>query len=132
MHLNFILKLGAALLGVLGTAGKADRIVLSSNRTSLDANGEDLAYITVKVVDKHGVEVPTDERAVKSNAPGHGQVRATANGDPTSLRLFHLPEMDLFSGAATAIVQSGDKPGSVTLKVTAKGLKPASITIPVK
>lgn len=73
------------------TAGKADRIVLSSNRTSLDANG-----------------------------------------DPTSLRLFHLPEMDLFSGAATAIVQSGDKPGSVTLKVTAKGLKPASITIPVK
>ncbi len=132
MHLNFILKLGAALLGVLGTAGKADRIVLSSNRTSLDANGEDLAYITVKVVDKNGVEVPTDERAVKFKVTGDGKFRATANGDPTSLRLFHLPEMDLFSGAATAIVQSGDKPGSVTLKVTAKGLKPASITIPVK
>ena len=114
------------------TAGKADRIVLSSNRTSLDANGEDLAYITVKVVDKNGVEVPTDERTVKFKVTGDGKFRATANGDPTSLRLFHLPEMDLFSGAATAIVQSGDKPGSVTLKVTAKGLKPASITIPVK
>ena len=84
------------------------------------------------MVDKNGVEVPTDERTVKFKVTGDGKFRATANGDPTSLRLFHLPEMDLFSGAATAIVQSGDKPGSVTLKVTAKGLKPASITIPVK
>ena len=39
--------------------------------------------------------------------------------------------MDLFSGAATAIVQSGDKPGSLTLTVTSKGLQQASITLPV-
>ena len=39
--------------------------------------------------------------------------------------------MDLFSGAATAIVQSGEKPGTVTLTVTAEGLQPASIDIPV-
>lgn len=114
------------------TAGKPDRIVLSSNRKQLEDNGEDLAYITVRVVDKDGNIVPNDTREVRFEVKGDGKFRATANGDPTSLRLFHKPEMDLFAGACTVIVQSGDRPGSVTLKVTAKGLKPATITIPVK
>lgn len=114
------------------TAGKPDHLVLTANRPSLTADGEDLAYITVRVADKDGNIVPDDSREVKFSVTGAGEFRATANGDPTSLRLFHKPEMDLFSGAATAIVQSGETPGNVTLKVTAKGVKPASITLPVK
>lgn len=117
---------------VVRTAGEPDHIVLSSNRRGLDADGEDLAYITVQVADKEGNIVPDDTRAVKFDVKGAGKFRATANGDPTSLRLFHLPEMDLFSGAATAIVQAGEKPGEVILTVTAEGVAPASITIPVK
>ena len=114
------------------TAGKPHHLVLTPNRTSLSADGEDLAYITVQVADKDGNIVPTDERAVKFNVKGAGSFRATANGDPTSLRLFHLPEMDLFSGAATAIVQASETPGTITFTATAKGMKPATITIPVK
>ena len=114
------------------TAGKPHHLVLTPNRSEISADGEDLVYITVQVADKDGNIVPTDERAVKFTTKGAGTFRATANGDPTSLRLFHLPEMDLFSGAATAIVQAGDKPGTVTFTATAKGVKPATITIPVK
>ncbi|MDE6144495.1 MAG: DUF4982 domain-containing protein, partial [Muribaculaceae bacterium] len=114
------------------TAGKPHHLVLTPNRQEMSADGEDLIYITVQVADKDGNIVPTDERAVKFTTKGAGKFRATANGDPTSLRLFHLPEMDLFSGAATAIVQASDKPGQVTFTATAKGVKPASITIPVR
>lgn len=113
------------------TAGKPYALKLISNRQSLKDNGEDLAYVTVQVVDKAGNIVPNDSREVKFQVTGDGKFRATANGDPTSLRQFHKPVMDLFSGACTAIVQSGDKPGEVTLRVTAKGLKPATVTIPV-
>lgn len=114
------------------TAGTPDHIVLSVNRDQLKADGEDLAYVTVQVADKEGNIVPVDSRAVKFAVSGAGKFRATANGDPTSLRQFHLPEMDLFSGAATAIVQSGEKAGNLTLTVTAEGVAPASVTIPVK
>lgn len=114
------------------TAGKPDHLVLTPNRTSLNADGEDLAYIMVQVADKEGNIVPTDEREVKFTTKGAGTFRATANGDPTSLRSFQEPVMDLFSGAATAIVQSGDTPGTITFTAKAKGVKPATITIPVK
>ena len=117
---------------VMRTAGKAHHLVLSSNRADLSANGEDLAYITVQVADKDGNILPTESRDLKFNVKGAGHFRATANGDATCLLPFHKPEMKLFSGAATVIVESGHTPGVVTLEVSAKGLPKQSIKIPVK
>lgn len=117
---------------IVRTAGKADHLVLSANREALNADGEDLVYVTVQAADKNGNIVPTDSREVKFAVKGAGKFRAAANGDPTSLRLFHLPATDLFSGAATAIVQADASKGTVTLEAKAKGLKGAKITIPVK
>lgn len=117
---------------IVRTAAKADHLVLSANREALKADGDDLVYITVQAADKNGNIVPTDSREVKFAVKGAGKFRAAANGDPTSLRLFHLPATDLFSGAATAIVQADASKGTVTLEAKAKGLKGAKITIPVK
>ena len=114
------------------TAGKPDHLVLTPNRKSMTADGEDLVYITVQVADKDGNIVPTDEREVTFSAKGAGKFRATANGDATSLRQFHKPVMDLFSGAATAIVQAGDKPGKLVFEAKAKGVKGARLTLDVK
>lgn len=120
-----------AMEKTIRTAGKPHHLVATANRKSLTADGEDLVYVTVQVADKDGNLVPVDEREVTFSVSGAGSFRAAANGDPTSLRPFHLPVTDLFSGAATAIVQAADHPGSVTLEVKAKGVKPARITLPV-
>ena len=114
------------------TAGKPDHLVLTPNRRTMDADGEDLVYITVQVADKEGNIVPADSREVRFSAKGAGRFRATANGDPTSLRPFQEPKTDLFSGAATAIVQASDRPGTLTFEAKAKGVKPARINIEVK
>ena len=114
------------------TAGKPHHLVLTANTDALEANGDDLAYMTVGVADKDGNPVPTDTRRVKFAVEGAGSFEATANGDPTCLLPFQNPEMDLFSGLATAIVRSADAPGTVTLTATAPGLKKATITIPVR
>lgn len=117
---------------IIRTAGKPHHLVLSSNRNSLEPNGDDLAYITVQVADKDGNIIPDDKREVKFSVKGAGSFEATANGDPTSLRSFQKPEMDLFSGAATAIVRSAKENGKLYFTATAKGVKPATIAIDVE
>lgn len=116
---------------ILRTAGKPHHLVLTSNRKNLLADGEDLAYITIQVADKDGNIIPTDSRRVKFSLSGAGTFEATANGDPTSLMPFRNPEMDLFSGAATAIVRSADKEGVIKFTASAKGVKPATISLKV-
>lgn len=116
---------------VIHTSGKPHHIVLTANRDSLCADGNDLAYITVQVADKDGNIVPTESRRVRFDVSGSGTFEATANGDPTSVLPFQNPEMDLFSGAATAIVRGGNQPGILTFTANAKGLRPATLTLPV-
>ncbi len=115
----------------LRTAGKPHHLVITTNRTSAKANGDDLVYFTVTVEDRDGNPVPTDSRLVKFEVTGQGTFEATANGDPTCLLPFQNPEMNLFSGAATAIVRPATQPGTLTLKATAKGVRPATCTITV-
>ena len=122
----------AAATRVVRTAGKPHHLVLEADRTVLDADGKDLAYVTVSVVDKEGNVCPMDGREVSFAVTGAGSFRAAANGDPTCLDLFHEPHMHLFSGKLTAILQSGETPGEMTLKATAKGLKPGSVTVRVR
>lgn len=116
---------------IVKTAGKPHHLVVTSNTDKLAANGDDLAYLTVQVADKDGNIVPTDSRRVKFNVTGAGSFEATANGDPTCILPFQNAEMDLFSGAATAIVRSGTQPGEIKFTVSAKGIKPATYTIKV-
>ena len=114
------------------TAGKPHHIELSTDRTSLTADGKDLAYVTAKVVDKDGNLCPLDGRLMTFSVAGAGSYRASANGDPTCLDIFHEPQMHAFNGLLTVIVQAGENPGDVTLKVNAKGLKSVSLTLPVE
>lgn len=117
---------------IVKTAGKPHHLVLTPNRESLEANGDDLLYVTVQVADKDGNIVPTDSRMVKFKVDGAGAFEATANGDPTCVLPFQNPEMKLFSGAATAILRSGKTPGTLRLRATAHGVKAAELTVPVK
>ena len=111
------------------TAGKPHHIELSADRATIKADGHDLSFITVRVVDKSGNLCPAADNEIRYTVKGAGSYRAGANGNPASLELFHEPHMRVFSGMMTASVESSDKPGTITLTATAKGLKPATITI---
>lgn len=114
------------------TAGKPHHIELQTDYTSLKADGKDLAYVTVRVVDKEGNLCPTDGRLLNFRVKGAGLYRASANGDPTCLDLFHLPQMHAFNGMLTVIVQAGETAGNLELQVSAKGLKTARLVLPVQ
>ncbi len=117
---------------IVRTAGKPHHLVVTANRDTIAADGDEMVYFTVSVADKDGNPVPVDDRMVRFNVKGAGEFVATANGDPTCLLPFQNPEMKLFSGAATAIAKSATTPGTLQFTATAPGVKPATCTVTVK
>lgn len=105
------------------TAFEPWAIELIPARESITADGKDLLYVTVRIVDRDGNLCPLDSRKVHFDVSGAGEFRAVANGDPTCLELFHEPEMSAFGGMLTVIVQSKEKAGRITLKASADGLR---------
>ena len=114
---------------VVRTAGQAAAIRLTPDRMSLKADAEDLCYLNVSLTDKDGNPVPTDNRLVKVKVSGAGSFKAIANGDPTCLEPFQQPQMHLFSGQLTVLIQSGEVPGDIVVEVSGKGVKKAVVTL---
>ena len=114
------------------TAGAPDHIELLPDRTVLDADGLDLAYVTVRIVDADGNLCPDAASVISFDVAGAGRYRAAANGDATCLVPFQSSAMPAFHGQLTAIVQSSDLAGTITLDAMAEGLESAKLTIKTK
>lgn len=111
------------------TAGKPYAIKLEADRTKIAANGKDLSFVTVSVVDKDGNLCPLADNEIKFKVKGKGYYRAGANGNPASLESFQKPQMKVFSGMMTAIVSSTEEAGEIVLEASSKGLKTAKLEI---
>ena len=119
---------------IVRTAGKPYRIVLKADKDTLDADlrVEDLAFVTVSVVDREGNLCPDAQHTVKFSVRGAGYYKAGANGNPVCLEPFGRPQMPVFNGQMTAIVAEKGQAGTLRLKAEAKGLKSAELVLPVK
>ena len=85
------------------TAGKPYKLILSADRETIKADGNDLAYVTVSVVDKNGNVVPNASDQLSFNVSGAGIFKGVCNGDATSLEPFTKPTMKLFSGKLVVV-----------------------------
>ena len=83
----------------------------------LNADGNDLAFVTVSLLDKDGNECPLADDELTFEVTGAGIFKAACNGDATSLEPFTQPQMKLFSGKLVVVVQSKKQKGDITLKV---------------
>ncbi len=130
---------------VMKTAGKPARLQLdvwtqhsnlsplSSLLSPLNADGNDLAFVTVSLVDKDGTFVPDAQDQLTFEVSGAGTFRAVCNGDATSLEPFTQPTMKLFSGQLVVVVQAARQKGDLVLKVNdAERKLTETIIIPVK
>ena len=83
----------------------------------LNADGNDLAFVTVSLLDKDANECPLADDELTFEVTGAGIFKAACNGDATSLESFTQPQMKLFSGKLVVVVQSKKQVGDITLKV---------------
>ena len=110
------------------TAGAPAHIVLKADHTTLNPAEDDLAFVTVSLTDRDGNPCPTASNLIKASVKGAGCLRATCNGDATSLVPFTSDSMPLFNGEMVIVVGTKGK-GSITLTVSAEGLPDATLTI---
>lgn len=110
----------------LETAGKAVGLKIEAEHTNWKADGMDLQYVKVYAVDSKGRRVYTASPAeVHFKVAGAAKLIAVDNGDQFSNELFDGGHRQLYNGFALAILRSGQRPGQVSIKVSADGLKPA-------
>jgi beta-galactosidase len=112
------------------TAQAARRLRAQPDRATIRADGRDLSFVTVSVVDEHGVLVPRANHLVRFEVEGPGEVVATDNGDPTSFEPFPSSRRAAFSGLCLAIVRAqAGQPGRITLTARGDGLGAATTVI---
>ncbi len=114
------------------TAGRPAKILLEPDRYELSADGEDLSYVTVRVVDARGNVCPDAANLIKFTIEGKGEIAATGNGNELNHAFFQAQEIKAFHGMCLAIVKAKDKPSMLVITSTSKGLKPAEAHIEVK
>jgi beta-galactosidase len=114
------------------TAGKPARILLIPDRKVIKADGSDLSFVAVEVVDEKGTLVPDAENLIKFQISGSGSIAGVDNGSQTSHEPFKADYRKAFNGMCLAIIQSKEKPGRIDLKATSDGLAAASVTIETK
>jgi beta-galactosidase len=126
-------KNGEELSAKVETTGKPVAVKLKADRSSINADGEDVSVITATVVDSGGREVPLADNLVHFEVHGVGEIIGVGNGDPSSHEkdkyLNGNYQRKLFNGKCEVIILSSRKPGEIILKADSEGLKSNSIII---
>lgn len=116
----------------LVTAGKPAKLVIEAERSEARADGQSLVYADVIVVDSEGRRVPFDDRLIKAEVTGAGQLLAFGSARPITAENYTKGEFTSYLGRCQAIIRTGYEPGKVVLRVSADGLGEAVAEFIVK
>ena len=126
-------KNGKQLISKIETTGQPATIILSPDRSTIKADGEDVSVVNVSVLDEKGREVADAGNLIKFELTGSGWIIGVGNGDPSSHEADKCSpgnyQRRLFNGKCQVIVQGGRNAGSLQLNATSENLKAASSVI---
>ena len=111
------------------TTGEAASILLKPDRTKMQADGEDLIFVPVTLLDAAGRVMPTADNEVSFTVAGPGKIIGVGNGDPSSHESDITDHRHAFNGHCMVIIQATDKSGVITLKAASTGLKAATVKL---
>ncbi|WP_332367688.1 beta-galactosidase GalB [Spirosoma telluris] len=117
------------LIRTMSTAGKPAKIQLIADRTALNADGKDLSFITVNVLDEQGNLIPDANHLITFSVNGGGTLVGVDNGYQASLESFKANYRKVYNGKCLAIIQTNEKAGRIRVKATSEGLQGAEIEL---
>lgn len=111
------------------TAGEPKKIRLTSDRNTLNADGKDLSFVTVEIVDAEGNLCPLADNLVHFEVEGNLFIAGVDNGSQTSMERFKDNKRKAFNGKCLVVLQNDGKAGAARLKAVAEGLEDAVVEI---
>ena len=116
----------------VATVGPPAKLALEVDRPRIAADGQDLAFVTVRVLDAQGRPCPDADNLVHFDLTGPAALAGVGNGNPISHEDFQAPQRKAFHGLCLAVVKAGGEPGAVRLSASSAGLKAAAVEIRVR
>ncbi|MGC4030957.1 MAG: glycoside hydrolase family 2 TIM barrel-domain containing protein [Tepidisphaeraceae bacterium] len=113
----------------LRTAGPVAGLRLKVDRTQIDADGQDLAFVTVESIDANGDFQPNGDQNVTFTLDGPATIAGVASADFNNTDGYQVNHRRLFNGRAELIVRSSKTAGRINVQATAEGLKAATAAI---
>ncbi|MDQ7949079.1 MAG: glycoside hydrolase family 2 TIM barrel-domain containing protein [Pedobacter sp.] len=117
------------LTKTIKTAGRPAKIELNADRKIITADGKDLSFVTVRILDADGNLVPDATDLVHFEVEGNGKIAGVDNGFQASLEPFKANYRKAYHGLCLAIIQSTENPGKIKLTAKAEGLASKSIEL---
>lgn len=114
---------------ILRTAGAASQIKLKADRRTLNANGQDLSFITIEVADKDGIIQPNAENRLNFSISGAGIIAGVDNANMKDVDLYQGNSRKAWHGRALVVIRSTHEKGTIKLKVTSPDLAEAEIDL---
>ena len=114
------------------TAGQATKLELSVDRDEIAADGYDLSFVTVKVLDRDGNFVPLADNLINFSVEGEGFIAGVDNGYQASLEPFKANYRKAYNGMCLVILQNTGKKGTIKLAAASEGLESATIEVKVR
>jgi beta-galactosidase len=119
-----------AAVDTVRTAEAPAKVALSADRNALNADGEDLAFITADILDPNGVPCPRAGNKVDFSITGPGTILGVDNGNSMDASAYKAATRSAFNGKCLAVVRStGAGPGEITVTASSNGLASGSITL---
>jgi beta-galactosidase len=115
---------------IVKTTGDAKKLELKADRNKIHADGRDLSYVTVRVVDKEGLMVPKSNQEISFSIDGPGEIVATGNGNSVDHRSFLSKTRNAYNGMCLVIVRSIEgETGAITLRAKSDGLESDEVVV---
>ncbi|MCI8722364.1 MAG: glycoside hydrolase family 2 protein [Ruminococcus sp.] len=113
----------------LNTAGKAEKLSIDTDRTTMEANGQDLAYVMIGLQDEAGNQNLWEEKEIAVQIEGAGSLAGFGSAEPSCERSYFDTVCKTYDGYVMAVIRAGLELGTTTLTVSAEGLEPLTISI---